>query len=94
MMRTSTLIDLVPPTRRNSAVLEDAQQLGCVDGPISPISSREERALVGQLELPELARVGVGERALLVPKSSLSRSVSGMAAQLSVTSGRRARGLW
>jgi hypothetical protein len=47
-------------------VLEDAESFACVAGPISPISSRKRAAAVGQLELPELLLVGVGERALLV----------------------------
>src|SRR5438093_570007 len=50
------------------AVLEDAQQLGLRPWTHLADLVQEERALVGQLELPELARVGVGERALLVPE--------------------------
>ena len=54
---------------------------------MSPISSRKSVAALGQLEPPFFLAVGAGERPRSWPKSSLSSSGSGSAAQLTATSG-------
>ena len=62
--RTSTLTVFVPPSRSNSRSCSTRNNFTCVTGGTSPISSRKQRALVGQFELAGLAGNGAGERSL------------------------------
>ena len=66
MILTSVLIVCVPPTRSNSLSSTTRSSLACMARLTLADLVEEDRAAVGQLEAPELAAVGAGERALLV----------------------------
>ncbi len=62
-------------------------------GVISAISSRNSVPLMRQLEAPARRAIAPVKAPFSCPNSSLSSSVSGIAAQLSGTNGCAARGL-
>ena len=64
--RTSTWIVRVPPSRSISRSCRARSSLAWRSSAQLADLVEEERAAVGQLELPELARVRAGEGALLV----------------------------
>ena len=83
MMRTSTLIGCVPPSRSNSSLLQDAQQLGLhVQRQLADFVE-EQRADCGR---PRSGRFAAPTAPVNAPRSwpnsSLSISVLGIAAQL------------
>ena len=82
-----------PPSRRNRAFLQHAQQLHLEPSGISPISSRNSVPPLAQLEAARPALDGARERAALVAEELAFESVSGIAAQLIATNGCALRGL-
>jgi hypothetical protein len=76
-----------------AAVLRDAQQLGLELRRHLGDFIEENRAAVGHLESADALGDRAGEGAFSWPNSSLSSRFSGMAAQLTFTSGPAARGL-
>ena len=76
----------------NRAVFEDLQELRLDALRQQAHLVQEERAAVRRLEQARLGLAGIGEGPRSKPNSSASRSVSGIAAQFSSTSGPVARG--
>ena len=66
MMRTSTAIWRVPPTRSNTRSCSTRSSLTCIVGRHVADLVEEERAAVGLLEAALAGARGAGERALLV----------------------------
>ncbi len=89
--RTSTLIGLVPPTRSNSLSCRTLNILACKFRGISPISSRKMVPRLATSNFPDLRDTAPVKAPFSCPKSSLSSSSSGIAAQLIFTKGRCAR---
>ena len=75
------------------ALLEHAQQLGLRLGRHVADLVEEDRAAVRGLEAADAARVGAGERALLVAEELALEELAAIAAQLTATNGPRCRAL-
>jgi hypothetical protein len=92
MIRMSTWIGIVPPTRWNDLSWRTRSSLPWVAGVSSPISSRNTVPPSPSSNLP-IARADAPVKApRSCPNSSLSSSVSGIAAQLIATKRAAARG--
>ena len=63
MTRMSASTSSRPPTRRNRRSCSTRSSFTCIDGLISPISSRNTVPVLGDLEQPLLVAVGAGEGA-------------------------------
>ena len=87
-MRTSTRADRVPPTRRDLAALEHAQELGLQRERQLANLVEEQRAAVGRARRrPARSACAPVKAPRSCPNSSLSRSVSGIAPQSTTTNG-------
>ena len=92
MTRTSTLIGWVPPTRKNERASSTRSSFTCVAGAISPISSRKMVPVSASSNRPSRRSAAPVKAPFSWPKSSLSSSVSGIAAQLTAMNGLLRRG--
>ncbi len=84
----------VPPTRSNSLCCRTRRSFACMGGASSPISSRKRVPSSAASSFPFLRPTAPVNAPFSCPKSSLSRRVSGMAAQLMAMKGRPERGLF
>ena len=91
--RTSTGIGLVPPTRWTFCSSITRSTLACASSDMSPISSRKSVPPSACSNLPLRCSVAPVNEPFSWPKSSLSSSSRGIAAQLTSTKGPCARGL-
>ena len=91
--RTSTFIDLAPPTRVTSPSWSARSILACAGEREVADFVQEEGAAVGQLELAGRSAKAPVNDPFMCPKSSLSISSLGMAAQLTSMNGPCRRGL-
>ena len=91
--RTSTRISLVPPTCRNTDVSSTRSRFTCVDGLISPISSRKIVPPWATSNRPGLALSAPVNAPRSCPNSSLCSRLSCSAAQSTTTNGLDLRGL-
>ena len=91
--RTSTCSDCVPPTRSNCFSSSARRILACSASGRSPISSRNSVPRCASSKRPGLRAAAPVNAPFSWPNSSVSSSVSGIAAQLIATNGPSARGL-
>ena len=91
MMRMSTSISSVPPTRRNFRSCSTRSSLTCIIGLISEISSRNTVPRSAVSMSPFLLPAAPVNAPRTWPNSSDSSSVSGRAPQLRATKGRSRR---
>ena len=91
--RTSTCRETVPPTRSNRFSSSARRILACSGSGRSPISSRNSVPRWASSNLPGLRAEAPVKAPFSWPNSSVSSSVSGIAAQLIATNGPSARGL-
>jgi len=92
--RTSTSTSSVPPTRRKTRSCRTRKSLTWIAGLVSPISSRKTVPLSATSNRPALAATAPVKAPFTWPKSSLSRSVSGIAPQLMAMNGFAVRSLF
>ena len=85
--RTSVLIVSFPPTRSNCWSCSTRSTFACVAGVMSPISSRKSVPPSACSNLPMRLRSAPVNAPFSWPNSSLSRSDSGIAAQLIARNG-------
>ena len=90
--RASTRTRCLPPTRKNSSSCSTCSSLACSAGGISPISSRKMVPPSASSNLPGFSLVAPVKAPRSWPKSSLSSSSPGSAAQLILTKGLPRRG--
>ena len=93
MTRTSTLISRVPPTRLNIRSCRQRSTLAWLFGDISPTSSRNSVPRSASSMSPFLVARASVKAPFSWPNSSLSKSVSVMAAQLTSMNGKLRRAL-
>ncbi len=93
MMRTSTSMSRVPPTRLKVFSSRKRSSLACMARPISPISSRNTVPPSATSSSPFFWVLASVNAPRSWPNSSLSSSVSVSAEQVMLTNGRSARGL-
>ena len=93
MTRMSTLMGVLEPMRSNSCSWRIRSSLVWVPSVISPISSRKMVPLSAPSKRPLRMVMAPVKEPFSWPKSSVSRSVSGSAAQLTLISGWGLRGL-
>ena len=86
-MRTSTLRVSLPPTRSNSRSCRTRSSFTCTVGEMSPISSRKSVPPSAVSKRPARVSSAPVNEPFSWPKSSLSSSVSGRAAQVTLTKG-------
>ena len=91
--RTSTVIVLELPMRSKLFVSMKRRSFTWISGPISPISSRKTVPPSAVSKRPSRFSVAPVNDPRSWPKSSLSSSAGGSAAQCTATNGARARGL-
>ncbi len=87
MTRTCTLIFFVPPTRSKHCSCKIRKIFACVLKLISPISSKNKIPLLANSNLPIFVESAPVNAPFSCPKSSLSMSSSGMAAQFTAMKG-------
>ena len=90
--RTSISVSLVPPTRLTRRSWRTRSSLTCSGSGSSPISSSRIVEPCAASNIPWWARTAPVNAPFSWPNSSLSMSASGMAPQLTTTSGLSARG--
>ena len=93
MTRTSTAMAVVPPTRMNSRSSSTRRSLTCVDGGISPISSRKSVPPSASSNRPSRRSAAPVKAPFSWPNNSLSSSVSGSAPTFTAMNGLLRRGL-
>ncbi len=89
--RTSTFRSLTPPTRRNERFSSTRSSFTWTGSPISPISSRKSVPPSAVSNRPGFCCTASVKAPFSCPKSSLSSSCSGRAAQLMSTKAPPAR---
>ena len=92
--RTSTLISLSLPTRVILFSCKARNTLACAERLISPISSKKIVPLLAASNLPARSFTAEVNAPLICPKSSLSISSEGIAAQFTSIIGASLRSLW
>src|SRR3989475_1531716 len=90
--RTSTLIGCVPPTRKKVRSSSTRSSFTWVAGAISPTSSRKTVPPSASSKRPSRCSAAPVKAPFSWPNSSLSSSVSGIAAQFTATNGLLRRG--
>ena len=91
--RTSTFTVWLPPTRSNSRSWSTRRSFTCVSGGSSPTSSKKIVPPCASSKRPVRRSVAPVKAPFSWPKSSLSTSPLGKAAQFTLTSGRSRRPL-
>jgi len=94
MIRTLTWMSRVPPTRRKVMFSRTFSSLTCRFTGISPTSSRKSVPPLASSRSPAFCARASVKAPFSWPKSSLSSSSRGMAAQLISRNGFTARGDW
>ena len=94
MIRTSTWIGALPPTRSNSRSWRTRSSLAWVSRGSSPISSRKSVPPSASSKRPMRRAMAPVKAPFSWPNSSLSTSPAGRAAQLTLISGLAVRRLW
>ena len=94
MMRTSTRIGDVPPTRSNSCSCSTRSSLACRSSRISEISSSSSVPPCARSNAPSTRLIAPVNAPFSWPNSALSISPSGSAAQFSLMNGLSRRSLW